>query len=449
MQLRLQTIASILCCLLLLSACAQNAQASVESASDTASLPQQNVPAIKMTMALHSLGLLGTEIAGNENGAYAILPDTQDYSARILYYDYATRQLTYLSNQVIVTNDEENPGWLEDVFGGAVPLAVNEKLYIVKYGKPAIPSIPYEGSPSFLLQMEPNAANRQALTIPQGNLLKNNTGIAADGENLYVLLTSYDEQAMRITDVTLCKTDFSRNTFDRLLSFGIEKDTYIIGVYPGGIILQQTALPTQYTHADKQVQLAHVVNELQLYSIAENKIISTDFTWTQGELSFVLGQGVAYYVKNGTGQLCAYDLQNKTEQIISENLLDGLPVKAADAQIRLMGSFINDHICFKLQVGEERSDYSYSLQTQKVLPLSLYFEYEGGVIPVSIAAESAEYFLVNTGFHMLNRTATGTDGVPYSFVSKMTEYALIQKEDYWNSIPNYIFFDDALLDSIA
>lgn len=440
---------SIALCCLLLSACAQNAQASVEPVSDTASLPQQNAPAIKMTMALHSLGLLGTEIAGNENGAYYILSDTQDYSARILYYDYATRQLTYLSNQVIVTNDEENPGWLEDVFGGAVPLAVNEKLYIVKYGKPAIPSIPYEGSPSFLLQMEPNAANRQALAIPQGNLLKNNTGIAADGESLYVLLTSYDEAAMEITDVTLCKTDFSRKTFDRLLSFGVEKDTYIIGVYPGGIILQQTALPTQYAYADKQVQMAHVVNELQLYSIAENKILHTDFTWTQGELSFVLGQGVVYYVKNGTAQLCAYDLQNQTEQVIKENLLDGLPVEDADVQIRLMGSFIDNHICFKLQAGEERLDYSYSLQTQKALPLSLYFEYEGGTIPVSIAAESEECFLVNTGFHMLNRTATGTDGTPYSFASKMTEYALIQKEDYWNSIPNYIFFDDALLDSVA
>ena len=30
-----------------------------------------------------------------------------------------------LSNQVLPTNDEENPGWIADIFGGAAPIAVN------------------------------------------------------------------------------------------------------------------------------------------------------------------------------------------------------------------------------------------------------------------------------------------------------------------------------------
>ena len=44
-------------------------------------------------MALSGAGIFGTEISGDQNGAYFILPNTGDYSGRLLYYDYATRQL--------------------------------------------------------------------------------------------------------------------------------------------------------------------------------------------------------------------------------------------------------------------------------------------------------------------------------------------------------------------
>ena len=59
----------------------------------------------------------------------------------MLYYDYATLQLIYLSDQVVVTNNDENPGWIEDIFGGAVPLAVNEKLYIYRYAEITLPDV--------------------------------------------------------------------------------------------------------------------------------------------------------------------------------------------------------------------------------------------------------------------------------------------------------------------
>ena len=161
-----------LCCIILLSAChGSNNGASPNATPAPApgeAYGSENSPVLEMEMALSGAGIFGTEISGDQNGAYFILPNTEDYSGRLLYYDYAIRQLIYLSDQMVVTNDEENPGWLEDIFGGAVPLAVNGKLYVVKYGKSPIPNINYEGSPSFLLQMEPNAASRKKLTVPQG-----------------------------------------------------------------------------------------------------------------------------------------------------------------------------------------------------------------------------------------------------------------------------------------
>lgn len=218
-------MAAAVCLILILafSACAPSA-APETAASDPPAVSQSDAPTVDavraslhMEMALPSMGAFSGEIASNENGAYAILSGTEDWSGRLIYYDYATRQLIWLSDQMVVTNDEENPGWLEDTFGGAAPMAANGQLYEVKYGKAPVPGIGYEGSPSYLLRMEPNAANRQKLTVPQGKLLYTGSGIAADGEELYLILADYDAQKMEQTGFSLCQTDFANGRYETLL----------------------------------------------------------------------------------------------------------------------------------------------------------------------------------------------------------------------------------------
>ena len=81
------------------------------------------------------------------------------------------------------------------------------------------------------------------------------------------------------------------------------------------------------------------------------------------------------------------------------------------------------------------------------MPLLLSDEYDGGTIPVSIMAENEQYFLVNTGIVTLSRSATGTDGSIYNIDYPITDYKLIKKEDYWNSVPNYLSFDITQLQS--
>lgn len=446
-----------LCGLLLLSACAPSptsvsAPAPSESIStpQPAPLPEQkDARPLKMTMALSSMGIFSGEIAGNQDGAYCISSDSNsgDYSGVLLYYDYATRQLIYLSDQLIVTYDEENPGWLEDTFGGAHPLAVNGKLYVVKYGTSPIPRIQYEGSPSFLLEMEPNAANRKKLTVPRGSLLQYNTGIAADGKYLYLLLTDYDANAMQLCDVSLCRADFSRGTYERLYSFGVEKNTSIIGVYPEGIVLQRSWMPAEYADADRQDQISHTKAAIQLYSLVDNTLTDTDFTWDLGDLSFVLGQNVIYCVKSDNARLIAHDLHTGAEQILEEDLLKGIRAENEAHRVFLTGSVYDGHILFTASTDDDTAYYSYSLATQEILPLSLSFEHEGGMIPVLIAAENKDFFMVNYGFDTVPRTATGTDGSYYTFETQIMRYALITKENYWHSLPEFLPFDDSLLHS--
>ncbi len=461
MNLWLAKVSSALCCIVLLCACAAPdsvvndlpaEMAAGTPAGASASSPQradpvsENRPSLQMTMALSGAGLFGSEISGDQNGAYYILSNTEDYSARLLYYDYATRQVIFLSDQMVVTNDEENPGWLEDTFGGAVPLAANGKLYVVKYGKSPIPNIGYEGSPSYVLQMEPNAANRKKLAVPQGCLLSYNTGIAADGENLYLLLMDYDANAMQMTDVALCRADFETGKFERLFSFGLEKDANLVGVYSEGMVIQRSWLPAAYANAARREQLPHLHYEICLYSLSENKLIDTGFAWLQGELSLVYGTSEIYFVKSGDPHLYARSLQTGEERILEEDLAGRLSLPEGTS-ILLTGEVHDGRLVFLVQGEDSARYYSYSLAAGEILPLSLSYEYEGAQIPVSIAAESDRWFLVNSGFTSLRRSATGTDGAFYTFDSMLTKYALMEKADYWNNVPNYIPFDDALLQS--
>lgn len=182
--MKLKLTLFLLCACFVFSACGResasfpdNSSASSEWQGTPNAVESQTQPEMQMAMPAGSLPM----IAGNNEGAYYIWANGQDPSGLTLYYDYASRQLIHLSNQVLPTNDEENPGWIADIFGGAAPIAVNGKFYVLKYGKAPLPKIQYEGSPSILLEMEPNAANRKRLTLPSGMLFKSYSGIAADG----------------------------------------------------------------------------------------------------------------------------------------------------------------------------------------------------------------------------------------------------------------------------
>lgn len=402
-------------------------------------------PEMQMAMPAGSLPM----IAGNNEGAYYIWANGQDPSGLTLYYDYASRQLIHLSNQVLPTNDEENPGWIADIFGGAAPIAVNGKFYVLKYGKAPLPKIQYEGSPSILLEMEPNAANRKRLTLPSGILFKSYSGIAADGTDLYLLLAAFDSSTLQITEASLCRTDFDEGKINTLYDFDIQKkDVAIIGVYPQGLILQRSSFPSEYSNADITEQIEHLSYQIQLYSVVDNSLFDTDFCWDQGDLSFVLDGSTVYFVRSGETTLRKYDLLNATETVVTENILQGTDCAQADSVI-LTGEVYDEHFQFVVEGQETGTYYSYAISDGTVLPLKLFYPYMGAELPVTFVSESEEYFLVNNGMKTLQRAASGTDGTFYTMDSNERQYALIKKDDYWNSLPHYLEFNDSLLEELA
>lgn len=443
--MKLKLTLFLLCVCLLLSACGTQPASTPNNSSavsESGAIEQQTPPEMQMAMAAGSL----PTIAGNDEGAYYIWANGQDSSGLTLYYDYASRQLIHLSNQVIPTNDEENPGWISDIFGGAAPLAVNGKFYVLKYGKAPLPKIQYEGSPSILMEMEPNAANRKTLTLPRGFLFKSGSGIAADGTDLYLLLVSFDSSTLQATTASLCCTDFEAGKINPLYEFDIqEKDAAIIGVFSDGLILQRSSSPAEGQNTDSIEQLSY---EIQLYSVLDHSLSDTGFSWEQSELSFALDGNTVYFIRSGETALRAYDLLNGTQKVITENILEGTDSAQAN-RIILTGEVHDGHLQFVVTEQDASKYYSYAISDGTVLPLKLFYSYMGAELQVRIVSESKEYFLVNNGMKTLQRTAYGTDGSFYTMESNEPQYALIEKADYWNSISNYLAFDDSLLEELA
>lgn len=207
--------------------------------------------------------------------------------------------------------------------------------------------------------------------------------------------------------------------------------------------MQCSWLSSEHSSQDSDDQLSNLHYELQLYSLHDNCLIDTNFTWKQGELSLVINQDTIYYVKKGDLRLYAHSLQTGKDLVVSDNLY-GSDSSDSSGSVMLVGEIHDNNIVFS-NLNEQY--FCYNLATKKTMPLLLSYEYDGGTIPVSIMAENEQYFLVNTGIVTLSRSATGTDGSIYNIDYPITDYKLIKKEDYWNSVPNYLSFDITQLQS--
>ena len=81
-------------------------------------------------------GIIASAYAGTEDGCYEIYYRSRG-DGNIFYYDYATEQLVYLSNQTNSDHlDETDSSWLSSTAGGCYPIVGGDKLYLFKLNTP-------------------------------------------------------------------------------------------------------------------------------------------------------------------------------------------------------------------------------------------------------------------------------------------------------------------------
>ena len=377
-----------------------------------------------------------SQIRGNQNGAYFLWSTGEGH--QVLYVNYSTKDLTAWTNQLNPTQDETNPGMIMDAFGGTKPYVTEDNVYVMKFGKLPLPSVGFPGSPCKLSKLSLNAAGRRTITLPSNQIILQNSGVAAEEDKLYLLVGTYDETGER-ESCDVCYADFTKEKLVSIATLEEPGQYYLVGVYDQGFLLQRTTVPAEYEKKSHREQVENYRYDLELFSLADGTLTKGK-SWKTGELSCVYSKGGIYYIDKNSGSLNWYDAKENQDHTLFENIV---PEGHGDQALYLYGEDYGDHLYAHLY-GEDgiMMPVGIDLQNGNCTPITLEYEYNTGTMPVSIVAQTTNQFLVEVGQTECIANMVDPSGKIHETVQSVPKYALIDKEDYWASRPNYEMIED-------
>ncbi|MEG1944284.1 MAG: hypothetical protein RR058_02555 [Oscillospiraceae bacterium] len=380
-----------------------------------------------------------------DGGCYEIYGHI-DGHGKLFFYDFDTRVISYVSNQLIPTDDETNPGWISDLMGGITPVVADDSLYLFKLGALPVPAESHPGYEKHIIKMDFDGTNRK--TISLSSWQEFNTGaIAFDGNYLYFVVNEYDSNTGFLKQYYLCRANFDSMQLEIVCELGAEDRYSLVDVYEDGLVFQRFSVVGTTTD-EYNMEVPMLKSEIVLYSIVENKFKDTDIIWSNNSISCVFGSNSKiYFVEPKTPKLYAYDLATGTRSLLCEDLnVDSLAIDS----IYITGGIFDNHVPFCISTiiegkdGEVSRDihYFYDIETGKVNTVS-FAEIDGlEMTAMYIVGESENEFFLHLGGRYVRTTKTSQNGDSYTFDELIYDYAMIDKEDYWNSVPNFAFFED-------
>lgn len=351
--------------------------------------------------------------SGNEAGYYYFAKD-ENGNSLLRVVDYATLQDVPLCSQPnCAHSDETCPAWFE--WGGTSPavLAGDDALYILfsgapwdgwafkTYGEKALPRI---------LKCRPDGSDRQEL-VRFGASEAFASMPAADGKNLYIILTDYSSASGPVQKiVTIDLVTGAVSTDESVQS----TEPSIAGAWGRELILRSGVGRNYYA--------AYNVDTKELRDLGSS------------ESTAAVGEGVLCYIDEATGAVHTVSVEDGSVTELATDLLDrGSPQWAMLAGVTEQG--------YVVQVAEEEG-YSNWL-----------VDFEGRAVRQELQAESTderdhmrmleifarqgEDYLVSPSRSYYTVRTPGPNGVTYGEDVVDYAFALISAEDFWASTPNY------------
>lgn len=354
-------------------------------------------------------GGLTSPAAGNEDGYYDLLYHENE-GANIIYIDFENKIETFLTSDIAATyNDPSNPSWLP--LGAHSLFCMNGKL---------LATIPESTSTALqIVQMDPDGSDRKVIsTLRADQTIKR--GIAGGNGKLYTVIESVRNGE---THTILSSISLSNGTIEELCE--ISPGDLLYGVYGDKIYFKSL------TEEDPLTILPEW--ELYSYSLSTQKrehVMEEDSYKNIGGIF----NGAYYFLNVETGILSCFDLEEKTVEVVAE----GLPTGASSTRF---DGFWDEKFCYINFSMDSLNKPSYEvygvdLSTHHVSRVTLACNYLGGRY-VWIRWETSNDFLVINGEKESIQTFTAPDGSIYEEKNVFPQFAMIPKEDYWNSIPNY------------
>ncbi len=428
----------VVLCILCTAGCAQQRQGGPAGAPG--SDPEQGEPAASVAMSLVTEGGMFQMRASAENGCYELYGHI-DGHAKLFFYDFDARQISYVSDQANPTDDEANPGWICDVMGGATPVAAGDSLYLFKRGALPVPAADHPGYETYIIKMDFDGTNRK--NIPLSSWQEFDTGeVAFDGTYLYFIVDEYDSDTGLLSQIRLCRADFDAMQLETVCELDAEYGYTLVDVYRDGLVLQRFSAVGSMID-EYGMEVPSLRNELILYSLVDNCFYEPDIEWDNGSCSFAFGgDSLIYYAEPGSARLLSYDLETGETSAVCEELKADF--SGTDA-IYVHGPIFDNHIPFS--VTSDATDggagaYYYDLDTGAIVQVE--FDDVDGLesTNIYIVAETENEFFVSLGGRYVRSTKTSENGDSYTFDELIYEYAMIAKEDYWDSVPAFERFED-------
>ena len=357
--------------------------------------------------------------AAGKDGFYKLCP-IPGGGANLLYVDYASRSMIVLcSRPDCLHRDESCPAWFSVRAGGIFMDAAQDTLFCIEVADPDA------HRPDTIWQMEPDGANRR-LFYQCAAHESIADAIASDAGALYFTVSSANI-ATASAEKVLLRADLQTGETRALQALGSSE--WLSGVCGDRLILLSfqedgTARYMAYAPSDG--------TQTELYRY--------QYDFDRPDSKRVCCNDGFFYIFSPTGDDTAQLLKLNITSGDTAVLCEGFPWYGAE--FAFIQGFYDDHLI--IDISDVRANdpakvhhYRYFIDCNTGVYTECSLTYAEGFYFVTIAAETPDAFVVSKGIQSIPILITGTGGDVYESSLELTEYALLSKPDYWNSVPNY------------
>ena len=390
-------------------------------------------PSLAQTAAQEPLGVSDMKLLTKWNGVCSGAAGEQgfyypkvkdDGSMLLMYLDYATGAETVLcSNLSCEHRDASCPAWISANQGGVVPLVVGDSLFLISRGSDN-PS--EEICQPKLIRMELNGADKR--TVIELDASEELIPPFAGNEDTIVCAYRSSQTDGASLDSDHCIIAIQTNNGSMTKLADINEGTTVVGAVEEQLLLQSVSGESFFLSALDA-------------NTAEQKVLDT---WKYGEkVLFTTQEGYGFVYDDGHIEYSKAPFFEKQEfPGISVPMDEQLGLES----VMFIDSF-DDKVIFEVfhpgsdPAQTQVKEWGFDLSDGTLRELALYTDFDGVTEPVEIISALENQLLVIAELSYQQVNMLDENQMPIQMQTIANQYALIDKEDYWNSKANYQLFE--------
>lgn len=344
-------------------------------------------------------------------------------SINIMYTDFATKQRVYLCNKPdCVHNNDSCTSWFS--YAGGVNLFASNyasKIFLLSSGYAENEKADKAQFGRIVMQ-ELDGSNRQTIYSLSGNEAFTDA-IAMDNKYIYATVISINKNAEQTKEVR--RINFSTGSAETIHVFESSSER-VFGAYENYLIIENATASNKYFYT---INIITNKKSENIYG----------FEYTEGLRFELIFKDILISLRqkdNKSADIYTFNFSTLKEELLASDFA----VYSFDAVY--IKDIIDNRVI--LEVTDNRdvnnivfNSYNINLDSKELTKNELTFKFYADTRNVTVLAEFKNKFLVESGVELGVITLVDNAGVPYFTETAIPTHSLIDKNDFWNNIPNY------------